>query len=187
MKRKNHRSLSKFLSYLLRHGAEEYGLLLDMDGSVELEQVWAIVENRYGKQYDKEDLQFILDGKTDGKKRLVLEDGRIRAIYGHNRKISTVAYTPITPPPLLYHGTNHRVISQIKESGLLPMERQYVHLSIHLERAISVARRQTPNPIILSIRALEAQQAGHKFYQPDENHFLCTKIAATFIDFPEKK
>jgi putative RNA 2'-phosphotransferase len=178
------RSISKFLAYLLRHGAQEYELDLDEEGFADFEQVWALVKSQYKGNVNLNDLQPILDGELDGKKRFELVDGRIRAIYGHNRNIEKVNYLPVQPPPALYHGTNHRALQDIMRDGLVPMQRQYVHLSVDLERAYSVARRRTPNPIILCVQALDAHLAGHVFYQPDENHFLCAAISPQFITHP---
>ncbi len=184
MARKDLKRLSKFLSFLLRHGAAEFGLELDEQGFASFDKVWALVEERYNGRYVLDDLKPVLEGKLDGKKRLVLEGDRIRAVYGHNRKTTQIQYEPAEPPVILYHGTNRRVLDNIRESGLLPMERQYVHLSVHLERALSVASRQTNKPVMLKIRAQDAKNAGVLFFQPDENHFLCESIPPEFIDFP---
>lgn len=184
MSHKDLKQLSKFLSYLLRHGAEEYDLTLDEHGFADLETVWKIVENRYKRRFQREDLVPILAGELDGKQRLAVEGQKIRAVYGHNRKISTVVYEPADPPDILYHGTNARAVPSIREAGLLPMERQYVHLSVDRERAYSVARRTTSDPVMLEIRAKDAQQAGCIFYQPDSQHFLCEAVPAAFLVFP---
>lgn len=184
MAHKDLRQLSKFLSYLLRHGAEEYGLALDEQGFADLEVVWKIVEERYKHRFQRDDLGPILAGELDGKQRLAVDGQKIRAVYGHNRKISAITYEPAEPPELLYHGTNAKAVASIRETGLLPMERQYVHLSVDRERAYSVARRTTPHPVMLQIRARDAHQAGHVFYQPDSQHFLCAAIPPEFLVFP---
>lgn len=184
MSRRDLKQLSKFLSFLLRHGADEFDLALDEQGFASFDDVWAIVQRRYKARFSLEDLEPVLAGELDGKKRLELVDGRIRAIYGHNRRVKQVEYEPANPPAILYHGTHSHVIDKIRESGLLAMERQYVHLSVDQERAFTVARRYTRDPIMLQVRAQEAQAAGHVFFQPDSNHFLCEAIPPEFITFP---
>lgn len=181
----NLRPLSKFLSFLLRHGADEFQLELDEEGFASLDEVWAIVEKRYRGRYTLEDLEPVLEGRLDGKKRLAREGDRIRAVYGHNRKTRQIQYDPANPPVILYHGTNERVLGKIHDTGLLPMERQYVHLSVDRERAFSVARRSTKNPVMLEVRAQDAQAHGLVFFQPDANHFLCEAIPAEFLNFPQ--
>jgi putative RNA 2'-phosphotransferase len=65
------------------------------------------------------------------------------------------------------------------------MKRQYVHLSTTMERAREVASRRTREPVILSVRALDAHAAGVVFHSPEPQHFLARTIAPQFIEFPE--
>lgn len=57
------------------------------------------------------------------KKRHEVRDGKIRAYYGHSIPIK-IAKDISTPPNVLYHGTARRFLQSIKESGLLPQNRQ---------------------------------------------------------------
>ena len=43
--------LSKFLSYMLRHKPDRYGLVMDEEGFTDLEAVWTQVEKRFGSRY----------------------------------------------------------------------------------------------------------------------------------------
>lgn len=173
--------LSKFLSLLLRHRADHWGLDLDEEGFIDLSAVWAIVSQRYPGRYDDADLHAVLAGDTDGKRRFEVVDGRIRALYGHS-KVRRITYPPVEPPEVLYHGTNQDALVAIRRQGLLPMKRQYVHLSTTVERASTVALRRTAKPLILTIRAGEAFRAGIEFYHPEPLHYLAWSIPAGFID-----
>jgi putative RNA 2'-phosphotransferase len=173
--------LSKFLSFLLRHGADEFGLVLDDQGFAEMDAVWCCVEDRYGKRFTQADLDLVLAGDKDGKKRFERKDGLIRAFYGHS-KVKAIVYEDATPPAILYHGTTPEAWQKIQQTGLLPMQRQYVHLTIDLERARSVARRYAPHPIILFVHAAKAHDAGIRFFQPDEEHFLSEPIPPQFLE-----
>ncbi|MCK6510340.1 RNA 2'-phosphotransferase [Myxococcota bacterium] len=173
--------LSKFLSFLLRHGAEEFGLVLDDQGFADFDAVWCCVEDRYGKRFTQDDLDEVLAGDKDGKKRFERIDGKIRAFYGHS-KVTPIVYEEAAPPAFLYHGTTPEAWQKIQQTGLLPMQRQYVHLTIELERARSVARRYTPHPLILRIHAEKAHDSGVKFFQPDQEHFLSEPIPPAFLE-----
>ncbi len=96
--------LSKFLSFLLRHGADEFGLVLDDQGFAEMDAVWCCVEDRYGKRFTQDDLDLVLAGDKDGKKRFERKDGLIRAFYGHS-KVKAIVYEDATPPAILYPAT----------------------------------------------------------------------------------
>ena len=84
-----------------------------------------------------------------------IKAGRIRRAYGHSLA-GKLKKTPARPPDVLYHGTKPEVTTRIKASGILPMGRQYVHLSVDEATAREVGRRKTPQPTILRIRAGEA-------------------------------
>ncbi|MHC5228101.1 RNA 2'-phosphotransferase [Enterococcus sp. LJL99] len=46
------------------------------------------------------------------------------------------------PPKILYHGTANKFLKSIKKEGLIPMSRQYVHLSEDLETATLIGNRK---------------------------------------------
>jgi putative RNA 2'-phosphotransferase len=62
------------------------------------------------------------------------------------------------------------------------MERQYVHLSPDRETAVRVGSRHTPRPILITIRASEAREAGIVFYHPEEAVYLAEEIPPAFLD-----
>jgi hypothetical protein len=74
----------------------------------------------------------------------------------------------IEPPKVLYHGTTPEAIEAIKSHGLIPMGRQYVHLSVNIEIAQQVGQRKAKSPVILTIKSLEAFQSELKFYRGND-------------------
>ncbi|MBN1287816.1 MAG: RNA 2'-phosphotransferase [Anaerolineae bacterium] len=174
--------LSKFLSLILRHRAQDFGLTLDADGFTDLDSVWAAVERCYPGCYIEADLQAVVAGDPTGKKRFEIVGDRIRARYGHTQ-VRTITYPPVEPPEYLYHGTHAKALDAIRGDGLKPMQRQYVHLSLSVEWAVMVGRRRTDAPVILRVRAGEAHRAGIEFYHPEPNHYLVEAVPPRFIDF----
>lgn len=179
---KNLKSLSKLLAVILRHHPEEFGVELDQHGFTSLDPVWQAVKRKYGDRYNYQDLEAVVAGDKNGKKRYEIKYGRIRAMYGHSTP--QITYLPIEPPELLYHGTNANALRFIREEGLKAMNRQYVHLTTNLNNAITVAKRRTPHPIILTIRAQEAHKAGYTFHQAEAEHYLVQALPREFIDEP---
>jgi len=175
--------LSKFIAVMLRHNPEEFGLTLDEEGFTPLDPVWKAIRAKYGNRYDEKDLLQIVEGDERGKKRYEIYQGRIRAMYGHSEP--EVSYPPAEPPALLYHGTNPKAIEAIRKEGLSSQARQYVHMTTKLSNAVVVAKRRTGNPLILTIRAKEAHEAGTVFHHAETEHFLAKTIPPEFIDFPE--
>ncbi len=50
------------------------------------------------------------------------------------------------PSHILYHGTANRFVEAIMSEGLLPISRQYVHLSQDIETSIAVGKRRDTTP-----------------------------------------
>lgn len=172
--------LSKTISHALRHAPEQYGLTLDKAGWVAVPDLLAALHRRR-KQWEyvqEADLLSIM--AQSEKQRFELQDGKIRAYYGHSIA-EKVERTPSTPPPVLYHGTTPRAAEAILLEGLKPMNRQYVHLSAERATALLVARRRTNQPIILKIATEQAQQAGVTFYLGNEMVWLSDAIPAQYI------
>jgi putative RNA 2'-phosphotransferase len=172
--------LSKFLSLILRHQPDKFGLKLDEEGFVPLADLLRVVRREKGWGYVTEEHVREVVANSD-KQRFEIVGERIRARYGHSVP-QRVIHPEVEPPEVLYHGTAPRSLPAIREQGLQPMKRQYVHLSTRVEQAQQVGRRHGPQPVVLTVRARSAWQAGVKFYQPEERLYLSTAIPAEFIE-----
>lgn len=174
------RSLSKFLSLILRHAPGKVGLRLDAEGWVPLAELLAAVRAQRGwESVDEARVRAVVD--SSDKQRFEIEGDRIRARYGHS-VAERVTYPAVEPPEVLYHGTSRRALSAIRRDGLKAMRRQYVHLSTTPDQALAVGRRHDPAPILLTIRAHAAWQAGATFHQPEPRLFLADAIPAEFVE-----
>lgn len=173
--------LSKFISLMLRHEPDTFGLILDEQGFTDLDAVWAQVQKRYGTTYNRDDLDTMLHDTEGGRQRFEIVDGRIRAMYGHSAV--PVTYPPVVPPDVLYHGTTPQAAALIRKEGLNAQARQYVHLSAGIERAQNVATRHG-KPVILRIRALDAHNDGVVFHNPEPQHYLVKSVPPEYIEFP---
>ena len=134
--------------------------------------------NSYEREITQADLEQII--KQSDKKRHEIVGDKIRALYGHTLP-QIIKKEPGIPPTILYHGTTHQALPQILQSGLKPMQRQYVHLSVDIETATSVGKRRDSNPIILKINADAAQKAGIQFFIGNEKVWLCKEMPKEFF------
>jgi len=177
--------LSKFLALILRHQPERFALALDGEGWASLPEVMEILQGlpnfRWAARADV--LAVVEGGAGDGKRRFEVAEGRIRARYGHSLA-QPIRYRACTPPSTLYHGTSPQALDSIRREGLRPMERQYVHLSPDPETAIRVGARHSGRPVVLTVRAARASEAGIEFYRAEEAVYLAKRVPAAFIEFP---
>ncbi|WP_059172942.1 RNA 2'-phosphotransferase [Bacillus sp. FJAT-27445] len=175
----DYRKLSKEMSYALRHAPWEYELELDNDGWVSVEQVLnALQHNSEWVSINESDLRKMIE--VSDKERHQIQNGRIRALYGHSVP-QKILKKEGNPPPILFHGTARRIVDDIFSNGLQPMARQYVHLSIDVETANLVGKRKDSNPVILKVNSVEALMEGIKFYQGNNDIWLADSIPPKFI------
>lgn len=159
MKKGDKIAVSKMMSYALRHNPEKFGLILDEQGWADFKDLMKVVSQRYPEVTEEFVLEMI--DKSE-RKRFEIEGGKIRATYGHSIPV-ILDSTPVKPPEVLYHGTSRETVNEIKEHGLRPMGRQYVHLSVTEEEARAVGMRRDRSPVILKIDAKGAHQSGIEF------------------------
>lgn len=175
----NLEKLSREISYALRHAPWEYELEMDEEGWVSIEQLLDALHRKNEWNYvTQEHLQQMIDASE--KKRHEIVGGRIRALYGHSIPMK-IAKIKSMPPEILYHGTARRFMESIKESGLSPQSRQYVHLSQDIETARNVGQRHDDKPCILVIDALKAWNDGIAFYYGNEKVWLADSVPSVYI------
>lgn len=172
---------SKFLSYVLRHNPETLGLELDPGGWVDVDVL--LEQTRAdGRSMDRALLEEVI--AHGEKKRFTLsEEGtKIRASYGHSIDVD-LDLIPTSPPPELFHGTAEHSVPAIREEGLRPQSRQYVHLSSTREEATRVGSRHG-TPVVLTIDAHALHEAGHALYRSTAAVWLTEHVPPRFLQGP---
>jgi putative RNA 2'-phosphotransferase len=172
--------LSKTIAHALRHKPEDYGLKLDAEGWVAVEDLLTALRKRFGTQrpLSVADIERII--AESSKQRFEMRNGKIRAFYGHSTATRIEKETAI-PPAVLYHGTTPEAAQTILREGLKAMNRQYVHLSADEKTARLVGLRRSSRPVILHIDALEASRQGIQFYLGNEDIWMADTIPPQFI------
>lgn len=185
----NYRQLSKTIAHALRHAPWIYELVLDEQGwTPTAALLTALHERKRWRHITFDHLRHLVTYQT--KIRYEMEgdeSGRIRALYGHSIH-AKIAKEAAVPPDILYHGTAPETVPLILESGLLPMSRQYVHLSADKETARQVGDRKVSSverPVLLEVRATAAHSANILFYRGNDLVWLADQVPPEFIDVPE--
>jgi putative RNA 2'-phosphotransferase len=176
--------LSRAASHALRHEPWLYELELDDEGWASVESILIALRKEQPEWADLREADLVRMIKGSSKRRHEIKDGRIRALYGHTIP-GKLKRTPAIPPSKLYHGTASDVVSLIESSGLLPMGRQFVHLSVDEATALEVGRRKARNPTILRVLAMDAHAKGICFYKGNDKVWLTDAVPPQFIVFGE--
>jgi putative RNA 2'-phosphotransferase len=166
-------ALSKLLSYVLRHGPEDYGLTLDAQGWV---AVSALLQ---ALALEPETLQRIVAADEKQRYELDATGAAIRARQGHSVVVE-LEYEALPPPELLFHGTSERYVASILVQGLLRGERHHVHLSENSEQARRVGARRGP-PVVLTVYAERMAAFGYAFLRTGNGVWLTERVPAEFL------
>ena len=143
---KREKTVSKFMSLVLRHEPEALGIALDEAGWSDLDAILAGLHAKFA--VSREDVLGIV--ARDPKARYVIEGSRIRAAQGHSIDVD-LNLAPRTPPARLFHGTTRAAWETIAREGLDKRERTHVHLSPDIETAKTVGNRRRGGLVILQV------------------------------------
>lgn len=176
MSTENHERISKAISYLLRHAHASFNLGMDEQGWVLLTDL-ILALRRVDVNINETDIIKLIENSE--KKRHQILGGKIRSLYGHsNVKICKI---PSVPPDILFHGTLQKNLERIMDKGILPMGRQYVHLSANEAIAWQVARRKKGIAVVIKVSAKEAFMNSIQFYEEVGGIWLTDFIPSRFI------
>ncbi|HEX3066355.1 MAG TPA: RNA 2'-phosphotransferase [Dongiaceae bacterium] len=178
----DHERLSRVVSHALRHEPWLYELELDEEGWTDIDSVLTALRSEGPSWSALSEAHLVAMIARSSKARHEMRDGQIRALYGHSLP-GKLKKTMAAPPEQLFHGTSPKVLAEIKVTGLRPMGRQYVHLSVDRNMAVAVGRRKSREPMVLIIAAAQANAAGHSFYLGNDKVWLADNIPPTFITF----
>lgn len=172
--------ISRIVSHALRHEPWTYELELDEQGWTDVEVLLAALRRESPEWADLTERDLAEMIAASSKRRHELAAGKIRALYGHSLP-DRLLKVPAPPPERLFHGTAPAAVAKIGEAGLLPMGRQYVHLSVNRDEAVAVGKRKAPAPVVLIVRARDAWNDGVTFYSGNERVWLADSVPWAYI------
>mmetsp|Transcript_29169 Transcript_29169/g.71668 ORF Transcript_29169/g.71668 Transcript_29169/m.71668 type:complete len:292 (-) Transcript_29169:455-1330(-) len=172
-------TLSKALSRLLRHAAQQEGVSITADGWVRVSDAlrWAN-SGKGGGRFNEATLRAVV--ADNGKQRFSLRDGRngleIRANQGHSMSGITVDMVELdaaTCPALAVHGTYFKAWAAIRDGGLSKMRRQHIHLARKLPGASGViSGMRSSCELMVWVDVRRAITAGVKFFESSNGVIL---------------
>lgn len=172
------KTLSKYLSLVLRHQPDEIDIELDENGWARVDELIEKI-NQKGIKIDLTILKTIVE--TNNKKRFAFNENgdKIRASQGHSISID-LGYTPQKPPSVLFHGTAQQNVESILKNGIEKRSRQHVHLSADVDTALKVGQRHG-KPIILQINSASMFEQNHSFFISENGVWLTDFVPSKYI------
>ncbi len=173
----NTKTISKYISLILRHKPETIGIGLDEHGWADVSALIEGVSESY--PIDMELLEEIV--RTDEKQRYSFNEDhtKIRANQGHSIPVD-VELKRTVPPAVLWHGTGEKYVPSIRKEGLVPKSRLYVHLSADYETAVKVGSRHG-RPEVCQVDCAAMVKDGYVFYLSANGVWLTEKVPAEYL------
>ena len=172
------KTISKTLSFWLRHRPDAGGLALDGAGWTEVDAVLAALAGDH-IACDWERLLAIVEASEKQRFELTSDGARIRARQGHSVEVA-LDWPRTEPPEFLYHGTVERFLPAIRAEGLRPMRRHHVHLSPDEATATIVGNRRG-RAIVLTVRAGALAATGQPFFLTSNGVWLTDQVAPDYL------
>lgn len=170
--------LSQLLSHALRHHPGRFGITLSQDGFGSLSGLAAGLSQQTGYLVSVEDMLSVVEKHGDG--RFLIQEGRIRAQYGHTVPDVHIDFIPSEPPEILYHGTLSQYVESIQKHGLLKHNHSHVHLSDNLEESLNVGGRRGES-VGLVVHAADMASDGFQFFQVNTSIWLTVTVPPEYL------
>ncbi len=174
--------VSKFIALVLRHKPEEIDIKLDDHGWVSTNDLLAGLKQRFADM-SLSVLKEIVAEDTKGRYSFNQTGHKIRANQGHSLEID-LGLAPVDPPEFLYHGTAKKTEWLIRRDGILPMSRQYVHLSNDRETAVTVGKRHG-EPVVIVVQSGKMAENGVPFFRSDNGVWLTERVSVDYLAFED--
>lgn len=175
-------TLAKMLAYILGHRPDEFGLVLDADGFVPLKRLLAALASEPGWGHVRR-RHLEQTAALSQAPRLEIVDDQIRSL---SPKPAQMRRPPgEAPPALLYAAVPPKAHPAVAEHGLRPSPGQELVLAASPETALKLGKRRSPDPVLITVQARTAAQAGVVFQGYGERLFLTsTPLAPEFVQAP---
>ncbi|MGP6220381.1 RNA 2'-phosphotransferase [Caldiplasma sukawensis] len=174
-------SFGRILTGILRHFPERYGIRLNRHGYVKIYVLVPAIKGQHRKYSWLTPVHIEAFARTDPRGRYEVEGNEIRATYDHTIPVDLSDLPKDNIPEILFFLTSEEEKDMIKESGILPSDRTYIHLSGTYRKAKVSGLFHSPTPYIIGIKSDEVLSSGHNIYRASNDVFLTDYIPSKAI------
>ena len=175
-------SLGKILAGMLRHFPERYGIRLDDHGWAKVFSIVPAIkaEKRHFGWLTPHHIEAF--AQTEPKGRYQWDrNSSIRATYGHTIPVNMDDLPTDDIPDKLFYQTTPDEIEFIKETGIGPSDKTWVHLSKTYRQAYVSGLFHVDNPLVVEIDVNRMLESGRKVYRATPEIFLVKEVPPEFF------
>ena len=174
------RKLSGTMIGILRHFPEQFDVEIDSKGWVDLREMADVIKKRRTDFHWLREKHVKAIAETDEKGRYQVEGRKIRATYAHTIDVD-LSDLPSADNDELFYPVTEEEAEIVLEQGLYPIDRNKVHLSGSVEKALEAGKIRTGNPVILRIDAAKALKDGVKILKAGKDVYIVDEIDAQYL------
>ncbi len=176
-------SIGRILAGMLRHFPENYGIRLDSHGYARIYSIVPAIKSQKRRYGWLTPLHIESLGKTDEKGRYQVSDrGEIRATYDHTIPVDLSDLPVDEIPDVVYYQTTPEEYDLIRETGINPSDKTYIHLSSTFRKAYVSGRFHVENPLIIGISTERMRDMEKPVYRASREVFLTLEIPPECIE-----
>jgi len=174
------RQLSKLMHYVLGRRPDEFGLVPDDEGFLRIKDLLKAMSEEPGWGYVRRSHvhEVLITSSNDA---FVVEADRIRA---GSRDDAASPVAGVVPPKLLYHALRRKAYRVVCEKGISPMGQHHVFLATTKEMALRMGCRRDPKPVLLTVQARRAFEAGVTFSRQGELLYTVDHVPVGYFSGP---
>jgi putative RNA 2'-phosphotransferase len=173
-------SLARMLAYMLGHHPDEFGLVLAEDGSIPIKELHQALGREPGwgfvRRHHLDQVVSLMQPPA-----FAVAEERIRALQPGPRPRR---HPGLPPPPLLYLAIPPKVHAHVWQEGLKAAPGRELLLARTPDTALKLGKRRAPTPVLVTIQAQAAAQAGQSFTAYGEELFLAAGLPREFLQLP---
>ena len=173
-------SLARMLAYMLGHHPDEFGLVLSEDGFIPVKELHQALSREPGwgfvRRHHLDQVISLMQPAA-----FEVEGERIRCLQPGPRPRRRPG---LPPPPLLYLAIPPKVHERVWQEGLKAAAGRELLLARTPDTALKLGKRRAPTPVLVTIQAQAAAQAGLSFTGYGEELFLAAGLPREFLQLP---
>jgi putative RNA 2'-phosphotransferase len=172
----------RILAGMLRHFPENYGVRMDDHGWVKIYSVVTVIRAQKKSFWWLTPFHLEALVRTDPKERYQINDREeIRATYGHTIPVNLDDLPTDDIPDVLYYQTTDEELEFIRETGISPSDKSWVHLSLTPRQAYISGLFHIESPAVVPIDTSALRKAGINVYRATSDVFLVENIPPEFV------
>lgn len=184
--RQRFESLAKTLRYLLGSAPDEFGLVLESEGWIQIKHlVQALSEEESWRGTNATRISDLLWEMESCP--FEIENNRIRIKPDRLENLAPPQKETFPPPAVLFLGARRKSYPVIHERGIcLPNDEQIV-LARTSEMALRIGKRRDPRPVLVEVHTGIAEQHGARFLSYGTHLFCVDQLSSASLRGPSPK